>query len=124
MLTGGAEIHLQYIGPVIATGPESPFEKGDILFGIAQVGHKRPLHAGAHQDYVLVEPFLTYKLPQHLAMDEGQWAQAVGWPVGILTAIDALFNCMGFGFQGKDENGDWVVSGTDPRGKSLLIVSC
>lgn len=115
----------QYIGPVLSTGPESPFEKGDVLFGLAQIARRRPLHYGAHQDYMLVEPFMTKKLPPHLAAKEEQWPQMVGWPVGIRTAIDALFNCMEFGLPVSGAQGEvnWVVDGTDPRGKALLIVS-
>jgi hypothetical protein len=87
------------------------------------------MHAGSHQDFMLLEPPITYKVPAHLASREEQWPQVVGWPVGIRTAIDALFNSMGFGLPalekeaGSGTDGNWVVKGADPRGKALLIVS-
>ncbi|ETS80529.1 hypothetical protein PFICI_08058 [Pestalotiopsis fici W106-1] len=116
---------MEYIGPVVATGPNSPFEVGDVLFGVAQFGHRRPLHAGAHQDFLLAEPFMTYKVPPHIQADESEWPQAVGWLVGLRTALDALFNCMDFGLPGLGDQvqdpGNWVLHGVDPRGKSLLI---
>ncbi|KAI0168153.1 hypothetical protein BJ166DRAFT_611088 [Pestalotiopsis sp. NC0098] len=110
----------EYIGPVVATGPASPFRVGDVLFGIAQIGHKRPLHAGAHQDFILAEPSMTYKIPEDLEADQKEWPRIVGWPVAIRTAVDALFNCMGFGLPGLG-GGKWVLDGEDPRGRALLI---
>ncbi|KAK6066440.1 putative alcohol dehydrogenase [Seiridium cupressi] len=102
----------EYIGPVLATGPESPFKKGDIVFGVAKVGHKKPLAFGAHQDFMLVEPFMTDKLPAPLAAREAEWPQFVGWPASVRSARDKE--------EGKVNHG-WVVDGTDPRGKTILI---
>lgn len=76
---------------------------------------------------MLVEPYMTYKVPASFASKEERWPQAVGWPVGVHTAVDALFNCMGFGLpdvpKGDGKKVEWVVDGTDPRGEAILIVS-
>lgn len=65
---------------------------------------------------------MTYKIPEYLRADEKEWPRIVGWPVAIRTAVDALFNCMGFGLPGLGDE-DWVLDGEDPRGRALLIVS-
>lgn len=64
---------------------------------------------------------MTYKIPEDLEADQKEWPRIVGWPVAIRTAVDALFNCMGFGLPGLG-GGKWVLDGEDPRGRALLIV--
>jgi NADPH:quinone reductase-like Zn-dependent oxidoreductase len=108
-----------WAGTVVAPGPESGHKAGDVLFGLANHGHMRPLHRGAHQDLILADPYLTYEMPADLAGTPESWPQVVSWPVPVQTAIDALFDCMGFAFPPA---GDGVVGGADPKGRSLLIV--
>jgi NADPH:quinone reductase-like Zn-dependent oxidoreductase len=109
----------EWMGPVVRAGPESGHKPGDVLFGYANYGHQRPLHRGAHQDFILADPLMTYKVPAAPAADEESWKQVVGWPVPAQTAADALFNVLGFAFPPLGK----AVAGVDPKGKSILIVS-
>lgn len=117
-----------WIGTVVEVGPESPYLVGEVLFGLAMWGHQRPLHVGAHQDYLLADPFGTCRVPKDMlligpdneaARDEAL-AQVVSWPSGTQTAIDMLFNVLDFAFPGVPG----VETGADPRGRAILIVSC
>ncbi|GAD96540.1 hypothetical protein NECHADRAFT_97374 [Paecilomyces variotii No. 5] len=82
----------EFVRTVLETGPESPFKVGNDVFGFAFPGDHRPLHVGAHQGFLLAEPSFTYKRPKD--MDP---ITAVTMIVGAMTAIDALFNMLGFG---------------------------
>ncbi|KAI1084712.1 hypothetical protein F5B20DRAFT_522927 [Whalleya microplaca] len=104
----------EWIGTVESTGPTSPFKPGEVLFGLAKPGHQRPISAGAHQDYILAETWMTHRLPD----PELDWTQAVSWLCGLYTAIDALFNCSGFAFPPLKGQG---VDGDDPTGRAILI---
>jgi NADPH:quinone reductase-like Zn-dependent oxidoreductase len=107
----------EYIGPVLAVGPDSPYKVGDVLFGVSHWADQRDASLGAHQDFMLVEPLCTYKVPEDMLDDEEKnWPQVAGWAVAAQTAIDMLFNCLGFGFRD-------VIKGDDPHGKAILIVS-
>ncbi|KAI5921422.1 hypothetical protein F4810DRAFT_337158 [Camillea tinctor] len=105
----------EWIGTVEAVGPDSPYKLGEVLFGFAKPGHKRPITAGAHQDYILAETFMTYRYPVGSGLD---WKQVVSWPTGLLTVVDALFNCMGFAFPPLAKEG---ITGQDPKGRAILI---
>ncbi|KPI37072.1 Protein TOXD [Cyphellophora attinorum] len=86
----------EWLGTVVSVGPSSPYKPGQNLFGLATPGNKRPLHAGAHQDFLLAEKNWTL-------------AAAAG------TSIDALFNCMGYAFAPAG------LEGEDPTGVPLLV---
>ncbi|KAI0007251.1 hypothetical protein F4779DRAFT_592815 [Xylariaceae sp. FL0662B] len=104
----------EWIGTVEAVGPTSPFRPGEAVFGFAKPGHQRPISVGAHQDYLLTEPWMTYRLPD----PELDWTQVVAWPIGLHTSIDALFNVSGFSFPPLRGQG---VDGEDPTGRAILI---
>jgi NADPH:quinone reductase-like Zn-dependent oxidoreductase len=118
----------EWIGPVVAIGPESPFKVGEVLFGFAKFGHQRPMHLGAHQDYLLTEPIGAFRLPNDMLLEDEEddervraeaWKQAVSWTAASFTASDMLFNCLDFSFPGVPG----LEDGTDPTGRAILIVS-
>ncbi|KAI1853783.1 hypothetical protein JX266_001767 [Neoarthrinium moseri] len=115
----------EWIGPVLATGPNSPFKKGEMLFGLAPLADRKPLSAGAHQDRMLVEPYMTFRVPPPALSQRGEdWqTQVVSWTAAAHTVCDAFFNCMGFGFSplGGPNAGKEIVSGVDPHGRAILI---
>lgn len=100
----------EFAGTVTEAGPESPFKPGQEVFGFSLPGDHRPLPRGAHQDYLLAESLMTFERPAHLNP-----VSAVTMLAGATTAIDALFNTMGFGFSlgGLD--------GADPTDVPLLV---
>ncbi|KAI8951671.1 hypothetical protein F4801DRAFT_543958 [Xylaria longipes] len=110
----------EWLGVVEAAGPSSSFSVGDTLFGLTKLGHRRPVEFGAHQDLILTETgpgSAAYKVPDGL-QGRDEWPKhLVAWPVAIMTASDALFNCLGFAFPpAKGE-----IDGVDPKGKAILI---
>lgn len=100
----------EWVGTALQSGPDSPFKAGQKLFGMSAAGSHRPMSAGAHQDYLLAETNWTWPLPE--GMGE---LDAVGFFAAAGTSIDALFNCMGYGFPAAG------VPGEDPNGKAVLI---
>lgn len=100
----------EFAGNVIAAGPSSPFKPGEAVFGMTTPGHARPLHRGAHQAYLLAEKYMTWRRP-----DDLDPLIAVGMPAAAQTALDALFNCLGFGLPSAG------LSGDDAVGRSILI---
>jgi NADPH:quinone reductase-like Zn-dependent oxidoreductase len=115
----------EWIGPVVAVGPTSPYRVGDILFGLSKYGENRPFHRGAHQDFLLADPLCTYRVPEDMISPADEevkrktWPQVVSWTVGVQTATDMLFNELGFAFPGIKG----LETGTDPTGRAILIVS-
>lgn len=109
----------EWAGAVAAAGPDSPYAVGEALFGQDPVGHRRPRTQGAHQDYLLAETAMTFRLPAGMADDDESLRRVVGWPVALQTVADALVNPMGFAFPALAS----VVAGDDPTGEALLIVS-
>ncbi|KAI0122892.1 hypothetical protein BJ170DRAFT_713926 [Xylariales sp. AK1849] len=107
----------EWIGPVVSVGPDSPYKPGEVLFGMVAWGHLRALHTGAHQDFRLAEPYMTYRVPPTLAAQEDQWPQIASWPVGARTGIDVLFNSLGFAFPPLNNE----IKGVDPGGRAILI---
>ncbi|KAB5523138.1 chaperonin 10-like protein [Coniochaeta sp. 2T2.1] len=99
-----------FVGVVEKLGPASPFKVGELLMGETKPGHKRPTFQGAHQAYLLAEPYLTWRVPRDMNP-----LSAVSMVSGAQTAADALFNVMGFGFPAAGLEGD------DPRGKAILV---
>lgn len=100
----------EFVGKVIEAGPLSLFEAGDMVLGMTMPGHRRPLHAGAHQAYLLAGNYMTWKKPEDLDS-----VAAVGMPAAAQTAMDALFNCLGFGLPAAGLDGD------EATGKAILI---
>jgi hypothetical protein len=95
----------EFVGTVLEAGPESPFKTGQDVFGFTMPGDHRPLHIGAHQEFLLAENFLTYERPKDLDP-----ITAVTMLVGALTAIDALFNMLEFGFPLAGLSGDSPIN--------------
>lgn len=115
----------EWLGVVEAVGPQvssAAVVVGDALFGVTEIGHRRPMELGAHQDLLLTETGPgsgTYKIPQAVRGDDDWLRHLVAWPAALMTTADALFNCMGFAFPPAKG----VIDGDDPKGKAILIVS-
>ena len=60
---------------------------------------------------------MTYRYPVGSGLD---WKQVISWPTGLLTVTDAFFNCLGFAFPPLEKEG---ITGEDPKGRAILIVS-
>ncbi|KAK5654082.1 hypothetical protein OQA88_7763 [Cercophora sp. LCS_1] len=101
-----------FIGTVITPSSTSSYQPGDILLGMTKPGHQRPLYTGAHQAYILLEDdrSFVWKCPADL-----DHIKAVRITSSVLTASDALFNILGFGFKQAGVDGD------DATGEPLLI---
>lgn len=99
-----------FSGTVIDAGPTSRFKPGDAIFGMAKAGPGRALRFGTHQDTVIADARLSYRLPATLEPQE-----ATVLTLASHTAVDALFNCLTYGFSAAG------VGGADPRGKPILI---
>jgi D-arabinose 1-dehydrogenase-like Zn-dependent alcohol dehydrogenase len=101
----------EWVGEVIAVGPDSPHAVGGHLFGMSVPGHKRHLWLGAHQNYLLAEPEFTTELPPGLDSQV-----AVSFPMSAWTSIDALFNKLGYSFPAAG-----LDKGFDPTDEPILI---
>lgn len=51
----GSVTGYEFAGDVIKVGPESPFQDGQVVFGMSRVAAGKPKHVGSHQDYLLAE---------------------------------------------------------------------
>ncbi|KAK1757979.1 GroES-like protein [Echria macrotheca] len=100
----------EFTGDVISTGPDAPFRPGDAVMGITMPGHQRPIHAGAHQAYLLANPYMVWLRP-----DDFDLLTAVRMPGLAQTAADALFNVLGFAFPPLG------MEGIDPADQAVLI---
>ncbi|KAI1154528.1 hypothetical protein F4825DRAFT_471994 [Nemania diffusa] len=110
----------EWLGPVEAAGPESPYGVGELLFGLTAFGLRRPIETGAHQDFIVADTgagSCTNIVPDNVKGDEDVLRQLVGWPSALRTAADALFNMFGFAF--KPAGGE--IEGVDPTGHPILI---
>ncbi|KAI1754174.1 hypothetical protein F4782DRAFT_545061 [Xylaria castorea] len=110
----------EWIGIVEAAGPHAAFSVGDTLFGLTELGHRRPVELGAHQDLLLAKTgpgSATFKVPDGLERNDEWLRQLVAWPAALMTAADALFNCLNFAFPPAKG----VIDGDDPKGKAILI---
>ncbi|KAI0857128.1 hypothetical protein F4860DRAFT_368312 [Xylaria cubensis] len=110
----------EWLGVVEAAGPHASFAIGDTLFGLTEISHRRPVELGAHQDLLLTETgpgTATYKVPDGVKRNDEWLRQLVAWPVALMAASDALFNCLNFAFPPSKE----VIDGEDPKGKAILI---
>ncbi|GAW23025.1 hypothetical protein ANO14919_125730 [Xylariales sp. No.14919] len=111
----------EWLGSVEAAGPDADYEVGATLFGLAALGHRRPIETGAHQDLILAQTgpgTATYRVPEKLlvrGLDDDAVRQLVGWPAALRTAADALFNSLGFALPTAG------VRGADPAGRAILI---
>ncbi|KAK0702969.1 chaperonin 10-like protein [Lasiosphaeria miniovina] len=99
-----------FSGTVVDSGPSSPFSPGDEVLGMTFPGHQRAMHAGAHQAFLLADPYMTWRRPADL---QARWAASMA--TAAQTAADALFNCLGFGLEAAG------VDGNSTRGQALLI---
>ncbi|WKT40296.1 Polyketide synthase, enoylreductase domain [Fusarium oxysporum f. sp. vasinfectum] len=97
-------------GTVEQTGPDSPFQVGDAVFGISPVVTSMPSSHGTHQDLVVARSELLYKIPAGVSSKE---ASVICMPAH--TAADALFNVIGLGLPAAG------VTGIEPAGKGILI---
>lgn len=100
----------EFSGVVLETGPTSPFEPGDFVFGMTRASSGRPACFGAHQDLVIADARTTFRLPPSLDLKG-----AAVMSLAAHTAIDALFNCLTYGFP------NIKLGGADPRGQPILI---
>ncbi|KAK4183917.1 hypothetical protein QBC35DRAFT_507005 [Podospora australis] len=81
------------------------------VMGFINPGHSRPLFAGAHQQFLLAEKSNLWARPADMSEET-----AAAIPIALMTAADAVVNCLGFAFPKAG-----VVSGTDGTGKAVLI---
>ena len=87
-------------GTVVEAGPTSPFKVGDIVCGMSPVSFPKPSSVGTHQDLAIGEADLLYPVPTGLGLkDSGAVC------LTAQTAIDALFNGLGFGLPGANFGG-------------------
>ncbi|KAJ4258015.1 hypothetical protein NW762_008152 [Fusarium torreyae] len=100
----------EFTGTVQEVGPESPFKVGQDIFGFSVPYDHRPKYLGAHQSFLLAEPFIAFKRPSHLDP-----ITAVTLLAGGGTALDALFNTLGYGFPIAG------LEGEDPKDQPILI---
>ncbi|KAI5918857.1 chaperonin 10-like protein [Camillea tinctor] len=99
-----------FAGTVVEKGPDSPFQVGDTVCGTSPVNVPQASHFGSHQDLVIGESRLLYQIPPGLDMKDASALVLVSH-----TAIDGLFNALGFGFPAADIQGD------DPKDRPILI---
>ncbi|VUC27689.1 unnamed protein product [Clonostachys rosea] len=100
----------EFSGTVEQPGPLSHFKAGDNVCGLAPITLPKPSSTGSHQDLCIAESELLYVLPHDLhAKDAG------GLVMATHTAIDGLFNGLGFGLKAAG------VTGLDPTGRAILI---
>ncbi|KAH9987336.1 hypothetical protein F4779DRAFT_611471 [Xylariaceae sp. FL0662B] len=83
-----------FSGEVLSTGPDSPFQSGDKIYGMNQPGPHRPLSRGAHQDYTISEAQFFHKVP----LDRISTAEASTIAVATRTAADGVFNNLNLAF--------------------------
>ncbi|KAL0941496.1 alcohol dehydrogenase [Colletotrichum truncatum] len=100
----------EFAGIVESTGPESDLKVGDSVLGISPVCFPQPSSFGAHQDNAIVEDRLAYRVPAGLELKD---AAAVA--MGAHTAVDAIFNVLGFGLPAAG------VTGADPTNHPIII---
>ncbi|KAF5506977.1 Trans-enoyl reductase fsdC [Colletotrichum aenigma] len=100
----------EFSGIVAKPGPESPFQVGDVVFGMNRPQHQQPPHLGAHQDFTIAEPQALFKLPQGMGLPEAAATVLVGQ-----TVFDGLLNRLEFGFPAAG------IQGSDPTDRSILI---
>ncbi|KAM0320259.1 hypothetical protein ACHAPQ_009990 [Fusarium lateritium] len=100
----------EFTGTVRDVGPDSPFKVGREIFGISLPYDHRPNYLGAHQTFLLAEPFMAFERPSHLDP-----ITAVTLLAGAGTSFDALFNELGYGFPAAGIEGD------DPTDQPILI---
>ncbi|KAM0261731.1 hypothetical protein ACHAPA_009625 [Fusarium lateritium] len=100
----------EFTGTVRDVGPDSPFKVGREIFGISLPYDHRPNYLGAHQTFLLAEPFMAFERPSHLDP-----ITAVTLLAGAGTSFDALFNELGYGFPAAGIEGD------DPKDQPILI---
>ncbi|KAI6774469.1 hypothetical protein HG531_001318 [Fusarium graminearum] len=100
----------EFTGTVKQVGPESPFKIGQDVFGISLMYDRRPNYLGAHQSFLLAEPLMTFLRPDHLDP-----ITAVTLLAGGGTAMDGLFNVLGYGFSPAD------IPGDNPKDEPILI---
>ncbi|GKT82594.1 hypothetical protein CT0861_03728 [Colletotrichum tofieldiae] len=101
---------VEFAGIVMETGPESNLKVGDAVVGVSPVCFPQPSSVGTHQDKSIVESDLTFRIPTGLDLKD-----AAGLTLVTQTAVDALFNVLGFGLPDAD------VFGTDATNKPILI---
>lgn len=100
----------EFSGTVEQPGPLSHFKAGDNVCGLAPIKLPKPSSTGSHQDLCIAESELLYTLPHGLDAKDGG-----GLVMATHTAIDGLFNGLGFGLQAAS------AAGLDPRGRAILI---
>ncbi|KAH7400376.1 hypothetical protein BKA64DRAFT_744999 [Cadophora sp. MPI-SDFR-AT-0126] len=83
---------------------------GDEVFGMTRPGHARPSSLGAHQDFAIADTRTFFKVPSGLHLKD-----AAVTPLVLHTAIDGIFNCLGFGFPAAG------ISGDDATGTAILF---
>ncbi|KAF6812404.1 alcohol dehydrogenase, partial [Colletotrichum musicola] len=100
----------EFAGIVTSPGPDSPFSIGDAVCGISPISIPQQSSSGTHQDLVLAESSLTYKIPPGIDFKE-----ASSLPMSLQTAADAIFNVLGTSLPAAN------LSGTSAAGRAILI---
>ena len=100
----------EFSGTVIEADSTSPFNPGDEVFGMTRAAHARPSSIGAHQDFAIADARTFFRVPSGLHLKD-----AAVTILALHTAVDGIFNCLGFGFPPA------AVSGDDATGKAILI---
>lgn len=101
---------LDLAGTVIEAGSQSPFKPGEEVFGMTRAAHARPSSIGAHQDFAIADARTFFRVPSGMHLRD-----AAVTILALHTAVDGIFNCLGFGFPPA------AVSGDDATGKAILI---
>ncbi|PMD41065.1 NAD(P)-binding protein [Hyaloscypha variabilis F] len=79
-------------GTITSAPPTSPFNNGDLVFGLGDPLHPTPDMSGLQQ-YALLNAESSAKIPEGFTPDE-----MVTFPVNATTSFAALFDMKGFGF--------------------------
>ncbi|CAH0046999.1 unnamed protein product [Clonostachys solani] len=100
-----------WVGTVVEIGNSSSFTVGQQLFGGVVPASKRPLHTGAHQNYLIIdETTATWPVPKGMSEEV-----AATLPVAVESAADLIFNINGFGLPAAG------IDGQDASGIPILI---
>ncbi|KAK4227381.1 hypothetical protein QBC38DRAFT_478005 [Podospora fimiseda] len=91
-----------FTGHIISSPLYSPLTP---VFGMTWPAPNRPLSSGAHQPTLIhSDPELLFLRPDYISEE-----QAAGLTSSLLTAIDGICNCLGFGFEEGKEGANKAV---------------
>ncbi|KEF54582.1 uncharacterized protein A1O9_09024 [Exophiala aquamarina CBS 119918] len=102
----------EFCGTVVAVGPESRYNIGDVVFGSNEPGRGRPQYHGAHQNLVIAESdSMSMRLSKGVPHSD-----AAALSIMVRTAADALLNRFelpfpAIGFNPSTKSGALVIWG-------------